>query len=252
VRRYPALVAAMLAAAALTAPSASAEPLLLDTWEYSMQSTKIRGPSGQFEGTWNFERPNIVRQAIPGYGLSKRLPLKPRRGWLVARFSEAKECLRIGGGKQNIYRYKLVLRLRPTKLRDMDGEMHATAAKLDRFSVTKPCIGGRIAGRFLGRLRRQVDPESRVAEIGYNTGPACDEALVELSADEDDTFLDWDLPVFSYAWTFSDGGSSTAREPKHRFPGPGNHSASVLMRSINGAVAKGSTTVEVPPPDPDC
>jgi PKD domain len=247
-----ALLLGVVLAGVTVVPAQAAQPLLLDTWDYSMQSTKIRGHNGHFEGTWNFERPNIVRQAIPGYGLSKRLPLRPRRGWLVARFSEAKKCLRIGGGKQNIYRYKLVLRLRPTKLRDMDGEMHATAAKLDRFSVTKPCIGGRIAGRFLGRLKRQVGPESGAAEIGYNTGPACDEALVELSAHEDDTFLDWDLPVFSYAWTFSDGAGSTAREPKHRFPGPGNHSASVLMRSINGAVAKGSTTVEVPQPDPDC
>jgi hypothetical protein len=85
-----------------------------------------------------------------------------------------KKCFRVAGGKQNYYRYKLILRLRPTKLRDMDGEMHATAAKLDRFSVTKPCIGSRIAGRFLGRVKRQVGPESGTAQISYNTGPACD------------------------------------------------------------------------------
>jgi PKD repeat protein len=50
----------------------------------------------------------------------------------------------------------------------------------------------------------------------------------------------------------SDGVTSTKAEPKHRYPGPGNYTTSVLMRSINGAVAKGSTTVEVPQPDPDC
>ena len=251
-RPIVATLAALTAAVALAAPAHAAQPLLLDTWHYSMQSTKIPGHNGHFSGTWNFERPNIVRQAIPGYGLSKRLPLKPRRGWLVARFSETRKCFRVAGGKQNYYRYKLILKLRPTKLRDMDGEIHATAAKLDRFSVTKPCIGSRIAGRFLGRVKRQVGPESGAAEIGYNTGPACDEALVDLFAHEDDSFVDWDLPVFSRQWTFSDGGTSTAREPRHRFPGPGNHTASVLMRSINGAVAKGSTTVEVPTPDPDC
>jgi hypothetical protein len=212
------LVASALVAAA---PAQAGPPLLLDTWNYSMQSTTIRGHNGHFEGTWNFERPNIVRQAIPGYARSKRLPLRPRRGWLVARFSETKKCFRVAGGRQNYYRYKLVLRLRPTRLRDMDGEMHATAAKLDRFSVTKPCIGSRIAGRFLGRLKRQVGPESGAAEISYNTGPACDEALVSFSANEDNSFLDWDLPVFSYLWTLSDGVGSAKAEPTHRYPGPG-------------------------------
>ena len=242
------VVASALVAAA---PAQAAPPLLLDTWHYSMQSTTIRGHNGHFSGTWNFERPNIARQAIPGYALSKRLRLRPERGWLVARFSETKKCFRVAGGKQNYYRYKLVLRLRPTKLRDMAGEMHAIAAKLNRYSVTKPCIGRPIAGRFLGTLKRQVGPESGAADISYNTGPACDEALVEFSANEGD-FLDWDFPVFSYLWTMSEGVNSTKAEPTHRYPGPGNYTASVLMRSINGAVAKGSTTVEVPSPDPDC
>jgi hypothetical protein len=239
-------------AAVGAAPAHAAPPLLLDTWDYSMQSTRYRGSVGHFEGSWNFERPNIVRQAIPGYGLSKRLPLRPRRGWLVARFSEAKKCLRIGNGKQNVYRYKLVLRLKPTKLRDMEGELHATAAKLDRWSSTKPCVGRRITGRFIGRLKRQVGPERGGVSISYASNNSCDPTLVDLSATEGDTFEDWDMPVFSYQWSFSDGGGSTVGNPQHRFPGPGNHSATVLMRSINGSVAKGTETVEIGSPDPDC
>jgi len=252
VRRYTALAATLVCVAVFASPALAAQPLLLDTWKYSMQSTAIRGSNGHFSGTWNFERPNIVRQAIPGYGLSKRLPLKPRRGWLVAKFSETRKCYKVAGGKQNYYRYKLVLRLRPTKLRDMEGELHAYAAKLNRFSVTKPCIGRPIAGRFLGTLKRQVGPETGAADIGYTSGPSCDEALTEHWAHEADSFRDWDIPVLSYLWTFSDGGTSTAREPQHRYPGPGSHGVTVLMRSIDGSVAKGSATVEVPTPDPDC
>ena len=73
-RAIAAAAALALASMALAAAPAAqaAPPLLLDTWHYSMQSTTIRGHNGHFAGTWNFERPNIARQAIPGYALSKR------------------------------------------------------------------------------------------------------------------------------------------------------------------------------------
>lgn len=254
-RRCAAAAAAVLALAALAAPAASAAaapPLFADTWDYEMQSTRYRGPVGRFEGTINFRRPNIVFMRIPGYGASKPRPLRPRRGWLVATFSERRRCASVPGGKVNVYRYRQVLRFRPTRVRDMEGERVASAARLVQFSSTKPCIGRLIAGTFKGRAERQVGPERGTADIGYNEGPACDEALVEHFADEGDSFVDWDLPVISYRWTFSDGGTATGREPVHRYPGPGTYSATVLMRSINGSVAKGTEAIVVSTPDPDC
>jgi hypothetical protein len=252
VRRFPALLAlgAVLAVAAAI-PASAAPPLLLDTWDYEMQSTRYRGSVGHFEGSWNFSRPDKVWLHIPGYARSKPRPLRPRAGWLVAKFSETRKCFRVAGGKQNTYRYRTVLRLRPTKVHDMEGEQVASAAKLKLFQSTKPCIGRRIAGTFVGRAKRQTGPERGGASISYSEEDSCDTALIEHSANEGD-FLDWDLPVFSYLWTFSTGGSSTAAKPKHRYPGPGSHSATVLMRSINGSVAKGTETIEVSTPDPDC
>jgi PKD domain len=232
-------------------PAGAAPPLLLDTWDYEMQSTRYRGPVGHFEGSWNFERPNLIRLHIPGYAMSKPRPLRPRGGWLVATFRETRKCFRVEGGKQNVYRYRQVVRLRPTKVHDMEGERLASAARFRQFSSTKPCIGRRIAGTFLGRAKRETGPERGSASISYSEADGCDTALVEHSASEGD-FLDWDLPVFSYLWTFSDGGSSTVAKPKHRYPGPGTHGATVLMRSVNGSIAKGTETIEVSTPDPDC
>jgi hypothetical protein len=246
-------VLGVLAASAVWAapPAAAGQPLLLDTWEYEMQSTKIRGRNGHFDGSWNFERPDRIRLHIPGYARSKPRPLRPRRGWLVATFSERRKCFSVPGGKVNVYRYNQIVRLRPTKVHDMEGEQVASAARLTVYQRTKPCIGKAIAGRFKGRAKREVGPERGTAEIGYSEGPSCDEALVEHFAGEGDSFLDWDLPV-TYQWTFSDGGTATGREPVHRYPGPGTHSATVLMRSINGSVAKGTEAIEVSTPDPDC
>ena len=234
------------------ASAAAGQPLLLDTWDYEMQSTRYRGPAGHFEGSWNFERPNRIRMHIPGYAASKPRPLRPRRGWLVATFRESRKCFSVPGGKVNVYRYRQVIRLKPTRVHDMEGEQVASAARLTQYSRTKPCIGRAIAGLFKGRAKREVGPERGTAEIGYNEGPSCDEALVEHFANEGDSFLDWDLPVISYSWTFSDGGTATGREPVHRYPGPGTHSATVVMRSVNGSVAKGTKAIVVSTPDPDC
>jgi hypothetical protein len=251
-RRLVLALCALCAPALAAAPAQAASPLFVDTWDYTMQSTKTRGPNGHFEGSWNFERPNIIRLAVPGYGLSKRVPLKPRRGWLVGTFKEARKCLRIGNGKQNVYRYRRSVYLRATKVHDMDGELVASAARFRSFSATKPCIGRTIAGWFKGRTKRQVGPESRGAEISYESPDGCNPGLVRHSADEDSSFLDWDLPEISHTWTFSGGGTSSQREPRYSYPGPGVYSASVLIRSINGSIAKGTQAIEVSQPDPDC
>ena len=245
------LVALVASALAAAAPAQAAPPLLLDTWDYRMQSTTIPGPDGSFKGWWNFERPNIIRLAVPGYGLSKRVPLRPRRGWLVGSFKESKNCLRIGDGRQNVYRYERRVYLRATRVHDMEGELVASAARFKSFSATKPCIGARIAGWFTGRTTRRVPPQSGGAEISYDSPDSCNPTLVRHDADEDNSFLDWDRAI-SYFWEFSDGGTSTAREPRHSYPAPGNHTASVLIRSINGSIAKGTQTIEVSQPDPDC
>lgn len=245
------MLGALLALAA-AAPASGAQPLLLDTWDYEMQSTRIRGPNGHFEGFWNFRRPNIIFMHIPGYARSKPRPLRPRAGWLVATFSETRRCFSVPGGRVNRYRYDQVIRLRPTRVHDMEGEQVASAARLKVFQATKPCIGRRISGTFLGRAKRREGPERGTADIFYESENGCDPTLVSHSASEDDSFLDWDLPVISYLWTFSDGGTSTERRPKHRYPSIGNHGATVLMRSVNGSIAKGSTTVTVSEPDPDC
>lgn len=246
------LALAAIAAAAPALPAHAASPLFVDTWDYTMQSTKIRGPNGRFEGWWNFERPNIIRLAVPGYGLSKRVPLKPRRGWLVGTFKETRKCFRVAGGKQNYYRYRRTVYLRATRVHDMEGELVASAARFRSFSATKPCIGRTISGLFRGRTKRQVGPETGGADISYESPDGCNPSLVRHDADEDASFLDWDLPVISYSWTFSDGGSSSDRVARHSYPGPGVHSASVVMRSINGSIAKGTQPVEVGQPDPDC
>lgn len=243
---------AIVVIAATAAQAQAARPLLLDTWDYDMQSTRYRGSVGHFDGSWNFKRPNIIFMHIPGYARSKPRPLKPRAGgWLVATFSEVRKCYRIPGGKQNYYRYKQIVRLKPTRVHDMEGESVASAAKLRWFSTTKPCIGRRISGTFLGRAKRQVGPERGGADIAYDAPNGCAPAVIDLSADEDNSFLDWDREL-SYFWTFSDGGTSTEREPRHTFPGPGLHSATVLIRNTNGSIAKGTQTVEVSEPDPDC
>ena len=79
------LVTAALAVAVLAAMSAQAQaarPLLLDTWDYEMQSTKYRGSVGHFDGFWTFTRPNFIWMHIPGHARSQKRPLKPaRRGW---------------------------------------------------------------------------------------------------------------------------------------------------------------------------
>ena len=237
--------------AVLAAAPASAAPLFADTWDYEMQSTRYRGPVGHFEGSWNFSRPNNIFMHIPGYARSQKRPLRERSGWLVARFSEVRKCFRVAGGKQNLYRYRQVVRLRPTRVHDMEGEQVASAARLKVIQMTKPCIGRRISGTFLGRAKRETGPERGGADISYDSPDGCNPAMVDHDGDEDDSFLDWDRAL-SYFWQFSDGSTSTEREPRHSYPGPGVHSATVLIRSINGSVAKGTQAIVVSQPDPDC
>jgi hypothetical protein len=251
-RRLATLIAALVAIGAAAAPAQAARPLLLDNWDYEMQSTRYRGSVGHFEGFWTFTRPNYIWMHIPGYARSQKRPLKPAPGgWLVARFTEQRKCFAIRGGKQNYYRYRQVIRLRPTRVHDMEGEPVASHARLRVLQMTKPCIGSRISGTFLGHAKRRVGPERGGADIHYDSPDGCNPSLVELSASEDDSFEDWDREL-SYLWKFSDGGTSTERQPRHSFPGPGVHSATVLIRNVNGSVALGSQAVEVGEPDPDC
>jgi hypothetical protein len=171
---------------------------------------------------------------------------------LVGRFSVLRKCFSIRGGRQNYYRSKHIVRLKLTRVHDMEGERVASAARLAYFNAVKPCIGRRLAGWFKGTVRREVPPERGGAEISYDAPDGCQPTVIDHSADEDDSFTDWNLRVFSYLWTFSDGGTSTTAEPRHTYPAPGSHSATVVIRSINGSVAKGSATIEASQPDPDC
>jgi hypothetical protein len=247
-----ALAVVTVTAVAAVAPAQGATPILADTWDYRMQSTTTPGRDGRFTGWWNFERPNIMRLPVSGFGLSRRVPMRPRSGWLVGRHSVLRKCFRVAGGKQNYYRSKHIVRLKLTRVHDMEGEQVASAARLEFFNAVKPCIGRRLAGWFKGTVRRRVPPEHGGADISYEAPDGCQPTLIDHSANEDNSFTDWNVRVFSYLWTFSDGGTSTKAEPRHAYPAPGNHSATVLIRSINGAVAKGTETIEVSQPDPDC
>ena len=95
---------------------------------------------------------------------------------------------------------------------------------------------------------RDFTPQKGPADI-IASPDDCDTTLVEHSASEDAGFFyDWD-GTFSYLWSFSDGGTSTEARPKHRYPGPGTYSATVLIRSIEGNAARSTAAVEVPQPE---
>lgn len=237
-RRSIALAAAALAAVALTAPSAqAAPPLFADFWDVKLQSTnpKLKGNAGRRTSVWNFSRPRVMN--FTAYRLKgiKKLKMKVSRGWLVSKYRVRQGC----------YRANYIHRMKATRSHDIHGERVASRAKVRYFNSWRTCSGDSFRSWFKGSMKREL-PQAGGAEISYHEPDPCDTALIEHSANEGANFFEWD-GTFSYHWTFSDGGTSTEAEPRHRYPGPGNHTATVLMREIDGNAAKGTETIEVQP-----
>lgn len=170
---------------------------------------------------------------------AKKLRLRPSGGWRGARLTVRQGC----------YRASYIYRVRPTRVHDIHGERVASRAEVRFFNSWRSCSGDSFRSWFKGTARREL-PQAGPAEILY-TPDVCDTSLVDHSAHEDiGFFFEWD-GTFSYHWTFGDGATSTEAEPRHRYPGPGNYTATVLIRELDGNAAKGTRTIEVPPPE-DC
>jgi hypothetical protein len=243
VRRFTALTAAALVLAAAAAPSANAAPpLFADFWDVKLQSTNphLTGQSGRRTSVWSFDRPNVINVKEFRMRRGKKLTLKPSAGgWRGARHKVRQGC----------YRANYVYRIKPTRVHDIHGERVASRAKVMFFNSWRTCSGDSFRSWFRGTAKRPA-PQAGPADILYSPD-VCDTSLVEFSGSEDSGFFfEWD-GTFSYLWNFGDGGTSTEAEPKHRYPGPGNYTATVLIRELDGNAAKGTRTIEVPPPE-DC
>jgi hypothetical protein len=92
------------------------------------------------------------------------------------------------------------------------------------YSFDRPRFFNFTAHRVRGIGAGIAAPEGP-AIVSWDSPDPCDPTLIEHSADQDaGVFYDWD-GTYSYLWTFSDGGTSTEPNPRHRNPGPGNHTA---------------------------
>ena len=235
------LVIAVFAATLVgtAAPAHAATPLFADSWKAKIQSDTIKGTAGRRTTYLSFDRPRIMEFTAYRVRGVKRLPMKLSRGWLVASYRVKKHC----------YTARYIYKLKATKVHDMEGEPVASRARIRHFNAWRNCSGDSFRSWFGGTAVREFTPQKGPAIISSLVDD-CDPGLVEHSADHDaGFFFDWD-GTFSYLWTFSDGGTSTEARPKHRYPGPGTHSATVLIRSIEGNAATGTDTVEIPQPDP--
>ena len=220
-------------------PAHAVTPLFADSWKAKIQSDTIRGPAGRRTTYLSFDRPRVMEFTAYRVRGVKRLPMRLSRGWLVASYRVKKHC----------YTARYIYKLKATRVHDMHGEAVASRAKLRHFNSWRTCGGDSFRSWFGGTAVREFTPQKGPADI-IASPDDCEPLLVEHSASEDSGFFyDWD-GTFSYHWTFSDGGTSTEAEPKHRYLTPGTHSATVLIRSIEGNAAKGTATVEVPQPDP--
>jgi hypothetical protein len=235
------LVAIAILAAALTGaavPAHAAVPLFADHWKVKLRSDTLPGNSGKKTTYYSFDRPRIFNFTAYRVRGIKRLPLKLSHGWLTTSYRVKKPC----------YSARYVYRIKATRVADMEGEPVASRAKVRYFNSWRNCHGDSFHSWYGGTAVRTSPPQKGPAVIIYDSPDGCDPTLVEHSADEDSSvFYDWD-GTFSYLWTFSDGGSSTQASPTHRYPSPGNHSATVLIRSIEGNAAKSTVTVEIPEP----
>ncbi|MGZ5244322.1 MAG: PKD domain-containing protein, partial [Bacteroidia bacterium] len=54
-----------------------------------------------------------------------------------------------------------------------------------------------------------------------------------------------DSSFTSYAWTFGDGGTSTAKNPMHRYPDTGRYNVTVVVRNASGCEATFTDTVHI-------
>ena len=107
-------------------------------------------------------------------------------------------------------------------------------------------------------LREGVDPPratfSAVAFAADNHPPvtgfgwACDTLVCRVG----DTSTDDDGDVTGWSWRFGDGGTSTEREPIHRYAGPGSYTVTLTATDDGGATDDASEQVTVaaltPPP----
>jgi hypothetical protein len=243
VRRYTALAVAALAVAAASAqPAHAAEPLLADFWDVKLQSTNphLKGQAGRRTSVWSFDRPDVMNVKEFRMRRRQKLTLKPSAGgWRAARVKVRQGC----------YRADYIYRVKPTRVHDIHGERVASRAQVKYFNAWRTCSGDSFRSWFKGTAKRPA-PQAGPADI-IASADDCDTTLVTLSGSEDaGFFFEWD-GTFSYLWDFGDGSTSTQAEPKHRYPGPGNYTATVLIRELDGNSAKGSQTVEVRPPQ-DC
>jgi hypothetical protein len=232
-----AILGAALAGAAT--PAHAATPLFADSWKAKLRSDTIEGNAGRRTTYLSFDRPRVMEFTAYRVRGVKRLPMKLSGGWLVASYRVRKHC----------YTARYIYKLKATRVHDMEGEPVASRARIRHFNSWRTCGGDSFRSWFGGTAVREFTPQKGPADI-IASPDDCDPTLVEHSADADAGFFyDWD-GTFSYLWTFSDGGTSKEARPRHRYPGPGTHSATVLIRSIEGNAAKGTATVEIPQPDP--
>jgi hypothetical protein len=188
---------------------------------------------------WSFDRPRVMNVKEFRMRAVKKKRLKLSRGWLGTRQRVRQGC----------YRADYIYKIKATRSHDIHGERVASRAKVRFFNSWRTCSGDSFRSWFKGTAKRPR-PQAGPAEISYLTDE-CESPLVELSAYEDaGFFFEWD-GTFSTHWTFGDGGTSTEREPRHSYPGPGSYTATVLIRELDGNAARGSATIEVPPAE-DC
>jgi PKD repeat protein len=75
-------------------------------------------------------------------------------------------------------------------------------------------------------------------------------SCVQLACNFTDQSTDTDGTITSRAWTFGDGGTATAANPSHTYPGPGTYSVNLAITDDDAATNSltKNVTVSVPPP----
>lgn len=87
-------------------------------------------------------------------------------------------------------------------------------------------------GTFFRNQMNQVLPQTKAPTADFNYSG------FDLNVSFVDTSTQGGAPIMSWDWNFGDGGSSTQRNPTHRFSGYGPWEVSLVVRDANGESAR--------------